>query len=145
MAFPQGSPKPVRLPIANPKTRRAHRGEVFWQIVLPLLAGVLGGGFLIYLLLAGGSGSIERGAQIAIILLVLPTLLLGFALLALLLVLNGGIDKLLSWLPPQAARAQRAVETVNAGTQRTASAITRAIMKLDSLGTAAHKVFRRNK
>ncbi len=143
MTFPPASPKPV--PIANPKTRRAHRGEVFWQILLPLFAGVLGGGFLIYLLLAGGSGSIERGAQIAIILLALPTLLLGFALLALLLVLNGGIVKLLSWLPSQAARAQRAVETVNAGTQRTASTIMRAFMKVDSWGTAARKVFKRNK
>jgi hypothetical protein len=143
MAFPPANPKSI--PIANQKTRRAHRGEVFWQILLPLFGGVFGGGFLIYLLLAGGSGSIERGAQIAIILLALPTLLLGFALLALLLVLNGGMVKLLGWLPPQAARIQHAAEKVNVRTGVTASAIMRAFMKVDSWGTAARKVFKRNR
>lgn len=143
MAFPPA--KLQRRPLANPVTHRAHRGEVFWQILLPLFAGVLASAFLFYLLLTGGPVSLERGAQIAVILLALPTLLLGITLLVLMLLLNGGIAKLLNWLPPQAARTQRVVEAVNASTQKTASAITRAIMKLDSLGTAGRKVFRRNK
>lgn len=136
---------PKRHPGINPKTRRAHRGEVFWQILLPLLAGVLVGGFLLYLLLAGGTGSIERGAQIAVILLTVPVFLLGIGMLGLLVGLNGGLAKVTRWLPAQAARAQQAVQSANAGVQRTASAIERTVMKVDSWASAARKVFRRNK
>ena len=143
MTFPAN--KTQRRPTFNPRTRRAHRGEVFWQIWLPLFAGVLVSALLFYLLLTGGAGSIQRGAQVAIILLALPTLLLGAAMLALLLVLNHGIGRVMNWLPPQAARVQQAAEAVNAGTQKSASAITRALMKVDAWGTAARKVFNRNR
>ncbi|HLE74107.1 MAG TPA: hypothetical protein VI688_07665 [Anaerolineales bacterium] len=141
MAFPAAKKQPV----FNPQTRRAHRGEVFWQILLPLFTGVLAGGVLFYLLLAGGASSVERGAQIVLILLALPTLLLGFGLLALLLVLNHGIGKLMNWLPAQSARAQHFVEIANGRTQRTASTITRAFMKLESWGGAVRRVFKRNR
>lgn len=143
MPFPLTIPK--RQPATNPKTRRSHRGEVFWQILLPMLAGVLVSGILFTLLLAGGTGSIERGAQIAVILLAVPAFFLGIGMLGLLVVLNGGLAKVTRWLPAQTARAQQAVESANAGVQRTAYAIERTVMKVDSWGSAARKVFRRNK
>ena len=143
MPFPPTIPK--RQPAINPRTRRTHRGEVFWQILLPMFAGVLVSGTLFYLLLTGTSGSIERGAQIAVILLAVPALFVGIGMLGLLVVLNGGLVKVTRWLPAQTARAQQAVESANAGVQRTASAIERTVMKVDSWGSAARKVFRRNK
>jgi hypothetical protein len=143
MPFPPTIPK--RHPGINLKTRRTHRREGFWQILLPMFAGVLVSGILFYLLLTGTSGSIERGAQIAVILLVVPAFFLGIGLLGLLVVLNGGLAKVTSWLPAQTARAQQAVESANVGLQKTASAIERSVMKVDSWGSAARKVFRRNK
>lgn len=144
MTFLPAIPKQHLKPAANPLTRRSHRREMFWQILLPLAAVSLGAAFLFYFLLAGGIGNIERGAQIAVILLALPTLVLGVVLLGLLLVLNIGIGKLIGWLPEKAAAAQRVAEAMNAGTQRSAGAVTGIVKKLDSLIDRVGSLFRRN-
>ena len=138
-------PKPSQRPAFNPSTHRSHRGEVFGQILLPLVAGVLVCGLLFYLVLAGGGGSIERSAQIAIIFLAIPMLLVGLALLGLLLVLTSGIGKLMSWLPEPAATAQNVVESINRGAQKAARAVTRPFIAVDAWGTALRRVFKRKR
>ncbi|MEX2144397.1 MAG: hypothetical protein WD740_07365 [Anaerolineales bacterium] len=129
----------------NPQTRRTHRVELFWQVSLPLFAGILGCGLLFYLLVAGGAGSIERGGQVAVILLALPALLLGFVLLGLLLALNNGLGRALKWLPGQTARVQRIVEGINRGAQKAAAALASPFIQLESWGAALRRVFKRNR
>lgn len=138
-------PKPSQRPAFNPSTRRSHRGEMFGQILLPLIAGVLVCGLLFYLVLVGGAGSIERSAQIAIIFLAIPMLLAGLALLGLILVLTSGIGKLMSWLPEPAVVIQNVAESINRGAQKTARAVTRPFITVDAWGTALRRVFKRKR
>lgn len=127
----------------NEKTQRAHRREMFWQVWLPLLAGVAVCGVLLYLLLAAGSASVERGAQTAVILLAVPVIFLGIGLLVALLVLNSSIGKLARWLPMQTYRVQRAAESVNSGAQQTANALAAPFVALEAWGDALRRLWRR--
>jgi predicted PurR-regulated permease PerM len=134
---------PVSAP--NESTQRSHRRQVFWQIVFPLFIGALFAGALFYLALAGGAGSIERSAQIAAILLAFPALALGLGALALILILNSGVAKLIKWLPPRTTQVQRAMQGVNSATQSAADWATKPFILFESWGASLRKVFRRRK
>lgn len=134
----------MQLPsVVNEKTQRSHRREMFWQVWLPLLAGVALCGVLLYLLLAAGSASVERGAQAAVILLAVPVIFMGIGLLVALLLLNSSIDRLAKWLPQQTYRAQRAAQTVSSGAQRTANALAAPFVMLEAWGDAWRRLWRR--
>ncbi|MEX1247149.1 MAG: hypothetical protein WEA61_01600 [Anaerolineales bacterium] len=124
-------------------TRRTHRRQVLWQILVPLIASVVLAAFLFYLVLAAGPGSIERSAQLAAILLALPTLAIGLGALAVLIILTSSVSRLMKWLPKAALRAQRAAQSLNTATQTLADWVAKPFVLLESWGTALRKVFRR--
>lgn len=130
-------------PVVNEKTQRSHRREMFWQVWLPLLAGVALSGVLAYLLVAAGRDSLERGAQAAVILLAVPVIFMGIGLLVALLLLNSSIGKLARWLPKQTLRAQQAAESLNSGTQRTADAVAAPFVAVEAWGTALRRLWRK--
>jgi len=127
----------------NQKTHRAHRRQVIWQIFLPLLLSIVLAIGLFVLVLLGGSGTIERSAQTATILLSIPMLVLGFIFLFLLVVFSAGLGRLFSWLPPQSFKVQKAAQKLNSGISRVANASRQPFLLFESWGNAINRVLSR--
>jgi predicted PurR-regulated permease PerM len=129
----------------NLQTRRAHRRQVIWQIFLPLLLGIVFAGFLFALVLRSGSGTIERSAQTATILLSIPVILFGLLFLSLLVVFSLGLGRLLGWLPGQSFKAQKAAQRFNSSVTGAANAAKQPFMLFESWGEAINRVLSRRR
>ncbi len=100
---------PLPLPERNPQTHARHRKEVWWQIILPLLLGMLVICGLSAGAIAAGIGAVgevSRWADISAIWLIIPPIALALILLVLVGGLAYGVTKLLQVLPPYARLAQ---------------------------------------
>ncbi|MCW5876953.1 MAG: hypothetical protein KIS85_08745 [Anaerolineales bacterium] len=134
----------TKLPATrNPHTLRAHRRESFWQIILPLLLVVGLVAWLMVQLLQAGPASSEQAAQVAVILLAIPLLLLGIALFLALVVLSLGVARLGRWLPPQALRLQDVARSFNSQTQRAAGLAIRPLLAIESWAMALNRLLKR--
>ncbi len=134
----------TRLPgPVNEKSRRAHRREVFLQIVLPLIVGVVLAVVLVYLLVTAGPAQIERGAQIAVILLLAPLFAVGIGLLVSVALLTGGINKLIEWLPERTYLVQRFAEGLNRGSRSLWHIASKPFVTLESWGASINKLVKR--
>lgn len=121
-------------------TQRSHRRQVTWQILAPLFASILLLAGVLAFALAGGSAGIERWAQVAAILLALPTIAVGIAILVMTLLVNSGVVKLIKWLPPRAAQVQRVAQGVNTVTQAASRGVTRPFIKVGAWGAAFRNI-----
>ena len=94
----------------NPKTHAKHRREVLWQITIPLL--------VVLLLLLGLVGlviwssvqadpEVSRWANVSLVWLVVPVIILSFIFLLLLSAITFGVIKLIQVLPGYARLADR--------------------------------------
>ena len=95
-----------RPPERNPVTHAAHKREVFWQIIFPLVIGAL-----VILTLAVGTwfisqNSASQASNISTIWLILPVLVLLLILTFLFGGLAYGLIRLIGILPPYAALIQ---------------------------------------
>ncbi|MEW5867851.1 MAG: hypothetical protein AB1894_01135 [Chloroflexota bacterium] len=98
------APRP--LPERNPITHAKHKHEVLWQITVPLGVGVL---VLVGLAIAMGFGSAEqhsRWADISLIWLISPMLIVALLFLVILAGLTYGLIVLIQILPPYARQVQ---------------------------------------
>jgi hypothetical protein len=94
-------PKPGASRPRNPQTHAQIRRDTWLQIVAPLaLAAVMLIVLLVLIILPGGAGVRRPLADVSLILLILPTALVGLIVLALLLGLNYGLFLGLTRLPP---------------------------------------------
>jgi len=122
----------------NPRTRKAHRRESWWQIYLPLILGALAVlALAVWAAVAGAQGSdIAPAADTALIFLLAPMLLF---LLVPLTLLGAGIYltiRLFNLLPPQMLRLQRFFTRLQIETQRAADRITEPALRLAGLQAA---------
>lgn len=134
-------PKSRTALVRTERARRKHRKESFWQIGLPTLLGLGLVGYAVYRLLQAGSS--EQAAQAAIVLLAIPLLVLGLALLVVLVLLIVGVGKLSEWLPQQTVRVLDLVENMNAGAQRSAHWAARPFLAIESWRAALGRLFKR--
>jgi len=107
------SPKNAVLPERNPKTHAQHRREVFWQITLPLLIGIL----LLLAVVAGvvysatqPAAELDRWGSVSLMWLILPSLFIALILMAFLAGLVYLVSQLLRLIPPYANVAQQYFE-----------------------------------
>lgn len=132
----------LRGPV-NEISRRAHRRQMLWQVVLPLLVGVVLAVVLVYLLVTAGPAQVERGAQIAVILLMAPLLAVGIGVLVAVALLTGGINKLIDWLPERTLLVQRLAEGLNRGSRGLWHVVSRPFVTLESWGASIKKLVKR--
>ena len=103
---------PSALPERNPLTHEAHSHQVLWQITIPIILGSLV--VLALAVLAGISGPAEASlwADISLIFLIIPAMLISVVFLFLFAALIYGLFKLLKIIPPYARQAQDIVYKV---------------------------------
>ena len=103
------APNKFLVPERNPITHARHRREVFWQIILPMLIGIL----LVVGLVAGiiitgptSTAELSRWADVSMIWLILPSLFVAFVFLVILIAFTYLISVVLKMTPRYARIVQ---------------------------------------
>ena len=127
------TPKKSRpLPDPNPVTQKAHRQDVLRQLTVPVVIVLLAMAGLVFWLIQAGVGDFGLWAQISIIFMVLPALLIGLIVLVILAGLVVGIGYLLGFLPPYARITQDAIQNVKAQAEAGADISAKPIIQIQS-------------
>ena len=108
------NPKKFILPERNPVTHSRHRKEVFWQITIPLMIGillVLVAVTVVLLSATHAATNLSRWADVSLIWLILPSLLIAFIFLVILIGFTYLISIVLKMTPPYAHLLQQYFET----------------------------------
>jgi hypothetical protein len=101
-------------------TLRAHRRQLVWQILLPvLLVVLLGVAAGVFVARAGVPGD-RLGADVALIWLIAPLLAVALILLVLLAAMVYGMARLLQIVPRFTGRAQEIAGRIEGGTKKAA-------------------------
>ncbi len=101
----------------NPKTHAQHRKEVFWQITLPLLVGILlvlaAIAAIIFSAVQPVTG-VERWADVSLMWVILPSLLFALIILVIVVGLVVAFTYLLRLLPRYTLKVQHYFEIAQA-------------------------------
>jgi hypothetical protein len=141
----ENKPK-FQVPERNPATHAIHRREVFWQITFPLIiALLLILGLVGVVIFAGfqGLGEVSRWADVSLIWLLLPALVV---VLVMLLMLSGVvylITRLLAILPGYARLAQDFFYLVQVRVKSISDKLVEPILKLRSFKAGADALRRK--
>jgi hypothetical protein len=121
-------------PPRNPVTHENHRRQVFWQVTIPLVLGLLLIlGLAVWTVIAVADGeSVSLWADISLIYLILPTMLMALIPLLLIAALAYGIIWLNNNLPPYARQAQDAFIRVRVSVQKISDQVVKPIIRLRS-------------
>ncbi len=123
-------PPPRPLPPPNPLTTQRHQRESFQQIFLPFFLAIVLLIVLAILLGRATSYNTSQGAQIALIGLILPTMILGLLFLAVTIAIIVGVAKLTRLLPRYSRAAQDFFALLARQTRRTADSSVEPILRL---------------
>lgn len=95
--IPSPPPKPM---VRNPVTREKHRREVFWQITIPLvIALIIVIALAILIPVVGTQDSVSQWADVSLIWLIVPMMVLALITLLILAALVYVLARLLNVLP----------------------------------------------
>jgi hypothetical protein len=131
-----------QLPVDHP-TIRAHKHQFAWQILVPFLvmAGLIIAGAL--LIVTGGTARTGVWADISLVWLLVPALLIAFGLILITITIIYGMSKILQIIPRYTGKAQDIFGRVSAGTRRVADGATKPFIWTKQAGAALKSIFRR--
>jgi len=125
---------------------RNHRRQVWTQILLPVLIGALllvAAPIVAWLTAMGGGGDVGRWAAISTMWLLIPVLIFGLILLAVLIGLIFVGARLAGLIPRYSLRIQNIAVRAAGGTQRATAMIRRPVLAVQGLGALARTGLRR--
>jgi uncharacterized membrane protein YhdT len=141
-------PRKSVYPERNPQTHAKHRREVFWQITLPLVIGIL-------LLLAAVAAIIlsatqpvtdlGRWADVSLMWMILPSLFIALIMLVILIALVYGISVLLKVIPRYARILQLYFEKGKGKVSQLTNLMAEPILRINSVWAAARRAGRLGK
>jgi hypothetical protein len=132
-------------PIESP-TVRQHKRQFFWQILLPMLLVVIAAlaiGGLVIAATFTGRGETRLWADVSIIWLLAPMLLLAFGLVAILFAVVYGMGKLLQVTPRYTGKAQGIFVLIAAWARKVADGATQPFVWFQQAGAAIKSIFKR--
>jgi hypothetical protein len=138
-------PTELRPAQTNPQARNAHRREVWWQVVLPLLLDMLLGAAAIFGLVTGRVGSVQNAAQLATIFLTIPLMLVGVLFFILTIFLIFALGRIMHWIPLQTNKAQQLADKASQQAIRSANLLAGPLLFVDSWANAIGSIFRRRR
>ena len=124
-----------------------HRRELVWQIILPVaLMSILIVALIVLINIAtfNQGGDVARWAAISTIWIVIPIMLAGLVLVAVLIALVYGLKRLLEITPTYTGLAQDYVHLAAGYVRRAADMIVRPVLFLDSIGASFRRLLGRN-
>ena len=134
-------PKHLSLPKPNPLSRAAHRRQVFWQIIFPLILGAL-----LILALAVGAGLVSsqtasQAANISTMWLILPVFSFIFIITLVLAAVTYGLIRLIGILPPYAALVQNFFVAVSQKVRKVSDQAVEPVIKAASAQARLNALF----
>jgi uncharacterized membrane protein YhdT len=131
-----------QLPEIRP-TFHAHKRQFAWQILVPFLvmAGLIIAGAL--LVVTDGSARASVWADVSVIWLLVPALLLALAFLAVIITIIYGMTKILQIIPRYTWKAQVIFSRVSSGTRKVADGTTKPFFWYKQAGAIIKSIFRR--
>ena len=123
-----------------------HRKQVWMQILLPILLTVLA--FIAVIVLTSiatfrDNGDVARWAAISTIWLVLPVMIAGLILLAILLAIIYLLARLIGIIPPYSDQAQRFVYQIEGYVKRGTEMIVKPVLFVDMIKSQIKKLAER--
>jgi uncharacterized Tic20 family protein len=116
----------------NPVTQEAHRKQVFWQITVPLVIVVIVILALAVLVAAGSPQGASLWADISLIWLIIPVMIISLILLALLAGLAFAVIWLLRTIPGYAMQAQNFMIMITGQVERLGDLIVEPILRVNA-------------
>lgn len=123
--------------VADHPSYRAHRRQVWTQILLPVLIGgaaLVVGPVVAWLAVFDGGGDLGRWAAISTMWVLLPVMTAGAILLVVLIVLIYLAGRVSGLIPRYSIRAQRFAAQAAGGTRRAAAMIRKPVLGVRDLG-----------
>lgn len=134
-----------------PTPEKAHASDFLWQILVPVLACVLialVAGVLAVVASVDSSGLDTKWAQISLVFLILPFLVIGLVLLIVLFFTSRLVRKFHRFLPPQFARLNDLITSIQGLAEISTSQVTDRLITLKSTKAGVFRLlelaFRRN-
>jgi len=139
----QNNRQPSPLPGRNPLTHKAHGRQVLWQITLPIALGMVV--VLVLAVLAGMASEANASlwADISVIFLLIPTMLVALLFLLLFAGLIYALVRILQILPRYALIAQNFVYKVEGRARSGANLAAEPILRYHSFVAVVRTLFRR--
>lgn len=134
------------LPQPIHESYKKHRRELGWQIILPVAlsaAGFIALIVLIYFATFEGDGDVGRWAVISTIWIVIPVMLAGLILFALIGALVYLMKRLLDIAPTYTGLAQDYVHKAAGYIKRAVDMIVKPVLFLDGVGAGVRRLFGR--
>jgi hypothetical protein len=131
------------LPDRNLETYQNHRREIFWQITIPLVIGVLVVLALAVGILFGSVADVSRWADISIIWLILPSLLITLVFLIVTAALAYVVLLLINRLPPYMLLLQDFFHKIRDGVRRVSDKAVEPVLRVEGL-KASWRALRRH-
>jgi hypothetical protein len=123
-------------------TIRLHKRQVLWQILVPFLLVTLmllaAGVWLVW----GETARAQVWADVSIIWLIIPLLLLTLVALAVLVALIVGLAKLLQVAPRYTLRAQQVAGQIADGTHKVADGAVKPFVWIEQAGAVVKSIFK---
>lgn len=116
----------------NPVAQRAHRKQVFWQITVPLVIAALIILALAVLVSTGNSQSASLWADISLIWLIIPVMVVSLIFLVVLAGLVYAVIWLVRILPGYALQAQNFMVMIANQVERLGNAIVEPILRINA-------------
>ena len=129
--------------IRNPFTQQKHRKEVFWQISVPIVIGILILLVISFLSTTMVADETSRWAAISSIWLIAPVMVLGFLSLVTFIAGIVAVAKLIQVLPYYSFRLQNGLMNVRTSLKRIADRSVEPVLRLSAFSAAAKKFSRR--
>jgi hypothetical protein len=123
------------FPFAKPRnlvTQQAHRQQVLWQIVVPLIVAAVVILVLAVLAATGSSQAASLWADIALVWLLIPVMIASLVLLVLLAGLVYAVVWLVRTIPAYALQAQNFIVMVASQVERLGNMIVEPIMRVNA-------------
>jgi FtsH-binding integral membrane protein len=122
------------VPQRNEDTHAQHRKQMFWQVFFPLGVGVILmlGVCVLPVAAVAQNGDVSKWADISLIWLILPALILSVIPLALLVGMIYGVTRLVGVLPGWMFKLQGLLETVKMYVRRYADKVVEPVIWYES-------------
>ena len=115
-----------------------HRRQLWAQILLPVLLGAavfVVAPLVVWLTLMGGSGDLSRWSEIATMWLLIPAMIGGLIVLAVLIALSLLTNGIAGWIPRKTYRLQWMAARAAGGSRRAAEIIRRPVLAVKGVGS----------
>ena len=123
-------------------TIKIHNRQFAWQILVPFLvmAGLIITGAV--LIVTGGADQTRVWADVSLIWLLIPALVIALILLVLIITIIYGMIKLLQILPLYTGKTQDIFARISAGSRKVADGSTKPFFWIKQAGAVAKSIFR---